>query len=35
VRQEFRETIPKLKEFSKSRTLGSLKTKDLVNEGRR
>ena len=33
--QEIRETIAKLKEFSKGRTLGGLKIKDLVNEARR
>lgn len=33
--QEIRETIAKLKQFSKGRTLGGLKTKDLVNQGRR
>jgi prevent-host-death family protein len=32
--QEIRETIAKLKQFSKGRTLGGLKTKDLVNQGR-
>jgi len=30
-----RETIAKLKEFSKNQTLGGLKIKDLINEGRR
>jgi hypothetical protein len=30
-----RETIAKLKEFSKGQTLGGLKIKDLINEGRR
>jgi len=29
------ETITKLKEFSKGQTLGGLKIKDLINEGRR
>ena len=33
--QEIRETIAKLKQFSKGRTLGGLKIKDLVNEARR
>jgi prevent-host-death family protein len=32
---ELRETIAKLKEFSKNQTLGGLKIKDLINEGRR
>ena len=33
--QLLRESIARLKEFSKSQTLGSLKIKDLINEGRR
>jgi prevent-host-death family protein len=33
--REIRETIAKLKEFSKGQTLGGLKLKDLINEGRR
>jgi prevent-host-death family protein len=33
--REIRDTIAKLKEFSKGQTLGSLKVKDLINEGRR
>ena len=33
--REIRETIAKLKEFSKGQTLGGLKVKDLINEGRR
>ena len=33
--QEIRETIAKLKEFSKGQTLDGLKIKDLINEGRR
>ena len=33
--REIRETITKLKEFSKGQTLGGLKVKDLINEGRR
>jgi prevent-host-death family protein len=32
--REIRETIAKLKEFSKGQTLGDLKIKDLINEGR-
>jgi prevent-host-death family protein len=32
--QEIRETIAKLKQFSKGQTLGGLKIKDLINEGR-
>jgi prevent-host-death family protein len=32
---QLRETIAKLKEFSKGQTLGGLKVKDLINEGRR
>lgn len=30
-----REAIAKLKQFSKGQTLGGLKVKDLINEGRR
>jgi prevent-host-death family protein len=33
--QQVRETIAKLKRFSKGQTLGGLKVKDLINEGRR
>jgi prevent-host-death family protein len=33
--RDIRETISKLKEFSKGQTLGGLKVKDLINEGRR
>jgi prevent-host-death family protein len=33
--QEIRVTIAKLKQFSKGQTLGGLKIKDLINEGRR
>lgn len=33
--RQIRETITKLKEFSKGQTLGGLKIKDLINEGRR
>jgi prevent-host-death family protein len=33
--RDIRETIGKLKEFSKGQTLGGLKVKDLINEGRR
>jgi prevent-host-death family protein len=33
--RQIRETITKLKEFSKGQTLGGMKTKDLINEGRR
>jgi antitoxin (DNA-binding transcriptional repressor) of toxin-antitoxin stability system len=33
--REIRETITKLKEFSKGQTLGGLKVKDSINEGRR
>jgi prevent-host-death family protein len=33
--RQLRETIARLKEFSKGQTLGSLKVKDLINEGRR
>jgi len=33
--RQIRETIAKLKEFSKGQTLGGLKVKDLINEGRR
>jgi prevent-host-death family protein len=33
--RQIRETIAKLKEFSKGQTLGGLKLKDLINEGRR
>jgi prevent-host-death family protein len=33
--RQIRETIAKLKEFSKGQTLGGLKIKDLINEGRR
>ena len=32
--RQIRETITKLKEFSKGQTLGDLKIKDLINEGR-
>jgi len=32
--RQIRETIAKLKEFSKGQTLGGLKIKDLINEGR-
>ena len=32
--RQIRETIAKLKEFSKCQTLGDLKIKDLINEGR-
>ena len=32
--RQIRETIAKLKEFSKGQTLGDLKIKDLINEGR-
>lgn len=34
-RRQIGETIAKLKEFSKGQTLGGLKIKDLINEGRR
>ena len=33
--RQIRETVAKLKEFSKGQTLGRLKVKDLINEGRR
>ena len=33
--RQIRETIAKLKEFSKGQTLGVLKVKDLINQGRR
>lgn len=33
--RQLRETIAKLKQFSKGQTLGDLKIKDLINEGRR
>jgi prevent-host-death family protein len=33
--RQLRETIAKLKEFSRGQTLGGLKIKDLINEGRR
>ena len=33
--RQIRETIAKLKEFSKGQTLDGLKIKDLINEGRR
>jgi prevent-host-death family protein len=33
--QQLRETIAKLKEFSRGQLLGGLKVKDLINEGRR
>jgi prevent-host-death family protein len=33
--RQLRETIARLKEFGKSQTLGGLKVKDLINEGRR
>ena len=33
--QEIRETIAKVKQFSKGQTLGGLKIKDLISEGRR
>jgi prevent-host-death family protein len=33
--RQIRETIAKLKDFSKGQTLGALKIKDLINEGRR
>jgi prevent-host-death family protein len=33
--QQLRETIAKLKEFNKGQTLGGLKVKDLIDEGRR
>ena len=33
--RQIRETIAKLKDFSKGQTLGVLKIKDLINEGRR
>jgi prevent-host-death family protein len=32
---QLRETIARLKEFSRGQTLGGLKIKDLINEGRR
>ena len=32
--RQIRETIGKLKDFSKGQTLGGLKIKDLINEGR-
>jgi len=32
---QLRETIAKLKQFNKGQTLGGLKVKDLVSEGRR
>ena len=32
--QQLRETIAKLKQFSKGQRLGGLKVKDLINEGR-
>jgi prevent-host-death family protein len=34
-RRQIRETIARLKEFSKGQTLAGLKVKDLINEGRR
>ena len=34
-RRQIGEAIAKLKEFSKGQTLGGLKIKDLINEGRR
>jgi prevent-host-death family protein len=33
--RQIRETIAKLKEFSRGQTLDGLKIKDLINEGRR
>jgi prevent-host-death family protein len=33
--RQIRETIAELKQFSKGQTLGSLKVKDLIEEGRR
>ncbi|MGC2200335.1 MAG: type II toxin-antitoxin system prevent-host-death family antitoxin, partial [Stellaceae bacterium] len=33
--QQIRETIAKLKNFSKGQTLGGLKIRDLIDEGRR
>lgn len=33
--RQIRETIAKLKQFSKGQTLGGLKMKDLIEEGRR
>jgi hypothetical protein len=33
--RQIRETIATLKEISKGQTLGGLKVKDLINEGRR
>jgi prevent-host-death family protein len=33
--RQHRETIARLKEFSRGQTLGGLKIKDLINEGRR
>ncbi|MBV8089062.1 MAG: type II toxin-antitoxin system Phd/YefM family antitoxin [Alphaproteobacteria bacterium] len=33
--RQIREIVGKLKEFSKGQTLGRLKIKDLINEGRR
>jgi prevent-host-death family protein len=33
--RQLRETIARLKEFSRGQTLGGLKIKDLINEGRR
>jgi prevent-host-death family protein len=33
--RQIRETIAKLKEFNRGQTLGGLKVKDLINEGRR
>jgi prevent-host-death family protein len=33
--RQLRETIAKLKQFSKGQTLGRLKIKDLINKGRR
>jgi prevent-host-death family protein len=33
--QQIRETIAKLKDFSRGQTLGALRVKDLINEGRR
>ena len=33
--RQIRETVAKLKEFSRGQTLGGLKVKDLINKGRR
>jgi prevent-host-death family protein len=33
--RQLRETIARLKEFGKGQTLGGLKVKDMINEGRR